>query len=203
MFVNAFLATMVAFGEKDSEILATFPFHGVLLDKKCAQSDKLSWIAKDSIKSGREREEKKTCYVLHSTPEYAMEIIKDVTQCLGAEGTSKGVREAVARAAEELLLPPFLDLVEDHLQMKRGSLVIKPSFIKGHRWGAAFPLQAIIKSDGSSSLPAQQSYHIDVEAKFIAIGDYLPRNDGGFARIEGATLSGVSAAKSLLTPLKN
>jgi predicted NAD/FAD-dependent oxidoreductase len=38
---------------------------------------------------------------------------------------------------------------------------------------------------------------LDSSNKFIAIGDYLCAKDQGFARIEGATLSGVAAANAL------
>lgn len=193
------LALMVAFHEKDSEqILSKFQFDGALLDKKCAQADKLSWIAKDSSKPGRVRDGKKkgSCYVLHSTPEYAKEIITDITQSWGAEGSPKDVREAIAKAAEELLYSPFLDLIEDQLAMKRGSLQIKPSFIKGHRWGAAFPSPST-KAELDVDLADGRGAHVDSSINFIAVGDYLCTKDRGFARIEGATLSGVAAANAL------
>ncbi|XP_062214406.1 uncharacterized protein LOC133915307 isoform X1 [Phragmites australis] len=117
--VRPCFALMLAF----SEPLATVPVHGFSFNN----SDSLSWAFCDSSKPGRACVPSNSQYwVLHSTAEYASNVINNI-------GPRKPSADALAKVAEEL----FKEFQATGLDIPQ------PIFMKAHRWGSAFPAIAI------------------------------------------------------------
>ncbi|KAL6637993.1 hypothetical protein ACP70R_025565 [Stipagrostis hirtigluma subsp. patula] len=112
-------ALMVAF----SEPLTTVPVHGFSFNN----SDSLSWAFCNSSKPGRAcLPPNRQSWVLHSTAEYAFDVMRNI-------GPRKPSADALAKVAEEL----FKEF------QATGLNIPQPIFMKAHRWGSAFPTIAI------------------------------------------------------------
>ena len=149
---------------------------GIQFTGKDSQYGALGWVAKDTSKPGRARNDGHECWVLQSHPDAAQKLLK---------GRYK-IRE-IRELARDVLIRDFLESLP-HLVGTTEDLKI-PAIVSsvGHRWGAAFPI------------PSQDYQDIDcqfLEAEhFVACGDYFGKLSG---RIEGACLSGQAAAKEIL-----
>ncbi len=78
--------------------------------------------------------------------------------------------------------------------------------IRTHRWSAAFPsvsrsLVDVLDKKNYVDRGGCNSY-VDTDLQFAACGDYLSENRHIFGKIEGATLSGLFAAKGILQSLQ-
>ncbi|VEU33396.1 unnamed protein product [Pseudo-nitzschia multistriata] len=136
----------------------------------------LGWAARDTSKPGRERTDGRECWVLQSHPSAAKRLLK-----------GKYKIDEIREMARDVLVDDFLKSLP-HLAGGNGPDEIPPIVSAvGHRWGAAFPV------------PSQE--YTDVECQpiaskqFVACGDYFGKLSG---RIEGAYLSGRSAANEIL-----
>ncbi|KAL3700454.1 hypothetical protein R1sor_018476 [Riccia sorocarpa] len=149
---------MVAFAEP----LTSVPFDRFTIER----SNCLSGAVRLSNKPGRKVHDRSECWVLHSTVYYANDIIKK-------EGLAKPSSAALDDIANTLF-KEFQEIVP---------AAPTPLFIKAHRWGSAFPMQA-----------AAPEEHCLVESsrKMIACGDYCVG-----PRIECAILSGLAAARNM------
>jgi predicted NAD/FAD-dependent oxidoreductase len=147
---------------------------GIQFDGKDVSFGSLGWAARDTSKPGRDREDGKECWVLQTHPDAAKEILK---------GTKK-IQE-VREKAKEVLVRDFLNSIPILNGDKDGDM---PSVVTaiGHRWGAAFPIPSDEYLEMDSQLLADKN--------FVACGDYFGKLSG---RIEGAYLSGLSAANQL------
>lgn len=99
------------------------------------------------------------------------------------KGTKK-IKE-IREKAKEVLVQDFLKSIPILKDDKDGDLPSVTTAI-GHRWGAAFP----IPSDEFLAMDSQ----LLADKNFVACGDYFGKLSG---RIEGAYLSGLSAANQL------
>jgi predicted NAD/FAD-dependent oxidoreductase len=138
----------------------------------------LGWAARDTSKPGRDRKDGKECWVLQSHPDAAKKILKEI-------GTKK--TDKIREKAEEVLVRDFLAsaaILAGDTNVEYSSPSVETSI--GHRWGAAFPV------------PSQEYVDMDCQLiagkQFVACGDYFGSLSG---RIEGAYLSGLSAANKL------
>jgi predicted NAD/FAD-dependent oxidoreductase len=147
---------------------------GIQFDGKDASFGSLGWAARDTSKPGRDREDGKECWVLQTHPDAAKKILK---------GTKK-IKE-IREKAKEVLVQDFLKSIPILKDDKDGDLPSVTTAI-GHRWGAAFP----IPSDEFLAMDSQ----LLADKNFVACGDYFGKLSG---RIEGAYLSGLSAANQL------
>lgn len=138
----------------------------------------LGWAARDSSKPGRERKDGKECWVLQSTPSAAKTILKDIK--------TKKI-EVIREVAKDVLVNDFLKFLENYNVngIENYSIPSVEDSI-GHRWGAAFPILSEQYKKMDSQLVADKH--------FVACGDYFGALSG---RIEGAYLSGISAANKL------
>lgn len=146
---------------------------GIVFDPKSTNGrfGALGWAARDTSKPGRNRVDGAECWVLQSHPAAADEMLKGM----------KKVGE-IREKAKTLLLEDFLRSLPA-LSNNNQRTVPPVVHAVGHRWGAAFPI------------PSQQYVDMDsqviTDKRFVACGDYFGALSG---RIEGAYLSGVSAA---------
>jgi renalase len=135
----------------------------------------LGWAARDTSKPGRNREDGKECWVLQTHPDAAKEILKGTKKI-------KNIREL----AKDVLVQDFLKSIpiltgnQQHVDSPLVATAI------GHSWGAAFPIPSPEYTEMDSQLIADK--------QFLACGDYFGTLSG---RIEGAYLSGLSAANQL------
>ncbi|OMP07783.1 hypothetical protein COLO4_07047 [Corchorus olitorius] len=113
-------ALMLAF----SDPLSSIPVKGFSL----INSKVLSWAYCDSSKPGRSSESER--WVLHSTMEYAKDIIAQT-------GLQKPSKETLSKVGDEML-QEFLST---------GFGIPQPFFKKAHRWGSAFPAASIAKEE--------------------------------------------------------
>uniref|UniRef100_A0A7S1FPL1 Amine oxidase domain-containing protein n=1 Tax=Corethron hystrix TaxID=216773 RepID=A0A7S1FPL1_9STRA len=150
----------------------------VQFDGKDPKYGALGWAARDSSKPGRERKmDEKECWVLQSHPEAAMKILRDRTNL-----------DEIREIAKDVLVNDFLNSIPFLIASGNEDIKIPPVVAAiGHRWSAAFP----IPSEDFS----QRDCQIMASKKFVACGDYFGKLPG---RVEGAYLSGVSAANQLL-----
>ncbi|KAH7372387.1 hypothetical protein KP509_17G001300 [Ceratopteris richardii] len=110
-----------------SQSLTTIPLDGFNI----VGSKVLAWASCDSSKPKRDKlMSSGECWVLHSTAEYALEVIKDA----GMEKPSDELLSAVARCLFE--------------EFKKIGGILEPMFAKAHRWGSAFPDVSIAKEEG-------------------------------------------------------
>ena len=153
----------------------------------------LSWVSNCSSKPEQKREDGKSCWTIQANPTFSKSLILEVEEDM-CGASAKEIRSVIAKECEIPLYTAFMQLVEDHLCMQRGSLAdTKPVFLRGHRWGAAFP-SGYMRT--SSSGDGDEPFFIDPKAKFIAIGDYFDEKGG---RIESAYLSALSGAKAIIS----
>ncbi|GLJ52462.1 hypothetical protein SUGI_1115890 [Cryptomeria japonica] len=108
-----------------SQPLTSIPVHGYTV----VGSKLLSWASCDSRKPGRSKSGSE-CWVLHSTAEYANQIISKT----GLNKPSDDILNNVKRD----LFGEFQKTVPD---------ITSPFFMKAHRWGSAFPATNLAKDD--------------------------------------------------------
>ena len=149
---------------------------GIQFDPKSTDGafGSLGWAARDTSKPGRDRMDGKECWVLQSHPDAAKGILKGM----------KKIGE-IREKAKDVLVQDFLKSIP---VLAGNENVNVPQVVTavGHRWGAAFPLPSQEYKDMDSQLIA--------EKQFVACGDYFGALPG---RVEGAYLSGISAADQL------
>ena len=146
---------------------------GIQFDPTNGEFGSLGWAARDTSKPGRDRKDGTECWVLQSHPDAARDILKGM----------KKVGE-IREKAKDVLLNDFVKRIPVLANCNEGMSSVPPVvYAVGHRWGAAFPL------------PSQEYIEMDsqlvADKQFVACGDYFGALSG---RIEGAYLSGVSAA---------
>jgi predicted NAD/FAD-dependent oxidoreductase len=156
---------------------------GILFDEKSKDAKErygsLGWAARDTSKPGRDREDGKECWVLQTHPDAAKELLKGTKKI-------KDIREM----AQDVLVQDFLKIIpilagDEHVDLPLVATAV------GHRWGAAFPIPSPKYKEMDSQLIADK--------QFVACGDYFGPLSG---RIEGAYLSGISAANQLCPEIK-
>ena len=133
----------------------------------------LGWAARDTSKPGRDRKDGKECWVLQSNPDAAKKILKGMKSI-----------EKIREKAKDVLVHDFIHTLSSY---NHNIPVPKVVYAVGHRWGAAFP----IPSKDYTALNSE----IFPDKKCVTCGDYFGTLSG---RIEGAYLSGISAADQLL-----
>mmetsp|Transcript_45054 Transcript_45054/g.50211 ORF Transcript_45054/g.50211 Transcript_45054/m.50211 type:complete len:409 (-) Transcript_45054:111-1337(-) len=150
---------------------------GLQFTGKHSRYGSLGWVARDTSKPGRERNDGRECWVLQSHPDAAKELLK-----------GKYKTNEIREMAKDVLVHDFLESIPyltDGKDNNNSTIDIPPIMAStGHRWGAAFPIPNQDFIDMESQLIASE--------KFVACGDYFGKLSG---RIEGAFLSGRSAAK--------
>eukprot|EP00850_Spirogloea_muscicola_P021035 SM000234S07895 [mRNA] locus=s234:132798:135648:+ [translate_table: standard] len=109
-------ALMLAFAEP----LFQVPFDGALV----SNSERISWVARDSSKPGRQRFPE--CWVVHSTAEYAVAAMRR------APPPGRPSLELLQEIAQEMY-SSFQAAVPHNFQ---------PVIMKAHRWGGGFPTNA-------------------------------------------------------------
>jgi renalase len=144
-----------------------------------ARYGSLGWAARDTSKPGRDREDGKECWVLQSHPDAADEILKGTTK---KKAQTANIREL----AKDVLVQDFLKSIPILAGDQHDVELPLVATAIGHRWGAAFPILSSEYKEMDSQLIADK--------RFVACGDYFGKLSG---RIEGAYLSGLSAANQL------
>ncbi|GMI44871.1 hypothetical protein TrCOL_g12704 [Triparma columacea] len=141
------------------------PFDSLLLE---GHAD-FSWIAKDSSKPGRSRDDNTECWVAQASPDINIDV--------------KGFPNAVRKQLITELTPRFEALVSD-----LGGTGGRVHLVQGHRWGAAFPL---------SSIPSVEDFYIDEVNSFAATGDYFTAYPGRVegAALSGSRLAAALLSK--------
>ena len=91
------------------------------------------------------------------------------------------------------ILKAFQELVQE-----LGGILPMPTYVKGHRWGAAFPseLPSLVESLGAkycADVDGGRAY-VNTDSRFAACGDYFIE----VGSIEGATLSAISCANKII-----
>ena len=169
------LTAMVVFEEP-----LNLKLDGIQFTGKDPRFGSLGWAARDTSKPGRERSDNHECWVLQSHPESAKALLQ-----------GKYKIGEIREMAREILIDDFCKslpyLVENDSNQEK---VFKaPAILHsvGHRWGAAFP----ILSQDYQEMECQ----VIASEHFVACGDYFGTLSG---RIEGAFLSGRSAANEIL-----
>ena len=147
---------------------------GIQFNDKDPKYGSLGWAARDTSKPGRERADGKECWVLQTHPDAVQGILKGL----------KKVDEHRERT-KEVLVEDFLKSIPI-LTGDKDVHLSSVATATGHRWGAAFPILSPEFMEMDSQLIADK--------QFVACGDYFGRLSG---RIEGAYLSGLSAADQL------
>lgn len=172
------LVLMVAFESSSLEI----PYDGITFDEERGEFGSLGWIARDTSKPGRERNDGKECWVVQSGPKAAKMVLESVIEEKGFEKK----RALVRQKAKAVLLEDFLAAIPK-LYASDDTHIPPIASAVGHRWSAAFP-----------SVPESSKNNecfVDIEHRFIGCGDYMGKLVG---RVEGAYLSGTAAASALL-----
>lgn len=113
-------ACMLAFPEH----LSSFPLDGFTI----IGSKVLAWAARDSSKPKRNKLHGE-CWVLHSTAEYAQQVIE---------------KAGMGKPSDELLLTVTKTLLEHFRTIGKTP---PPLFAKSHRWGSAFPKVRIAEEE--------------------------------------------------------
>jgi len=138
----------------------------------------LGWVARDSSKPGRERDDGHDCWVLQSHPDAAKKLLK-----------GKYKVNEIREMAKDVLVRDFLKSIPHLMGVDEDVDSVEHPPIAtaiGHRWGAAFPIPTKKIMDMESQVISSK--------KFAACGDYYGKLSG---RIEGAFLSGRSAANEI------
>ena len=179
--------------------LKEVPFDGVLFgdsgdngdngdngDSSSSSSSSLGWIARDTSKPGRDRSDGQECWVIQSNPQAATCLLESIPETMDFEQRRALVREKT----QDILWKEFYDfMVPKFIAPGRFP---KASYKVGHRWSAAFP--KLPNNDPAISAMDDDIYH-DWDQQFVACGDYMGQYTG---RVEGAYLSGLEAAKTIL-----
>lgn len=178
------LVAMLALDKESTEIVTELmPCNGI----RILNDNVLTWIAQDSSKPGRHMENGGSTWVLQSTVPFAQRLIEDVRRevlpCSDAD-----LLKAIKSDCENPLYQAFLDIVTAAGGRKE-PLDLKPLYLKGHRWGFSFP----------ASLE-EGTHYVDKKKRLVACGDYFA-DTGAPAKVEGAVLSGLAAAKALLSAI--
>ncbi|XP_047334408.1 renalase [Impatiens glandulifera] len=119
--VNPCFALMLTFGEP----LRSIPFKAFSFE----HSETLSWAFCNSSKPGRPKTSE-CCWVVHSTAQYAKEVIAKV-------GLGMLSNTVFSQIAEEL----FQEF------QKTAADIPHPLFMKAHRWGSAFPAVSVEREE--------------------------------------------------------
>ena len=173
------LVLMVSFEEK-----LDVPFDGALFEGQ--EFGSLGWIARDSSKPTRARDDGQDCWVIQSNADAAREVLSQV------DGeTFEEKRENVRARSKELLMNDFLAALPKLSENRDSFKFPQITYAVGHRWSASFP--DVSPSDSYCFLD-------NLEHNFLACGDFLGPYPG---RIEGAFLSGTSAADRILRSMEN
>ena len=140
----------------------------------------LGWVARDTSKPGRERNDGKECWVLQSHPDAAKQLLK-----------GKYKINEIREMAKDVLVHDFLEILPYLLadsNAENNNIDVPPIVAStGHRWASAFPI------------PTQEFIEMESQLitskRFVACGDYFGNFSG---KIEGAYLSGRSAATKII-----
>ena len=162
------------------------PYDGIRFDEESGEFGLLGWMARDTSKPGRVRDDGKECWVIQSGPKAAELVLASITE----EEDFEKKRALVREKAKQILLNDFRAAIAK-LSTSGDAPVPQIVSAVGHRWSAAFP-----------SVPASaqgREYFIDTDHRFIGCGDYMGKLTG---RIEGAYLSGNAAASALLDAIQ-
>ena len=175
----------------------------------------LGWIARDTSKPGRQRttNDGYECWVLQSHPESADRILNSINDgnASSLEKQKVTMDDIRQRIKDELMADFFkaipklsvasLDSSDKSSSVSNGGAAIVPTVIDciGHRWGAAFPLVSGDESESTTSSTSGDTSMIDLTTNFVSCGDFYGKLTG---RIEGAYLSGMSAASRLIEQLE-
>ena len=160
----------------------------------------LGWMARDSSKPGRKRndddddddddqDDKSESWVLQSTSQGGKAIL-DTMKGQTLNDIREGIRKTMVNDFTNAI-PHLLSVIgggdnnDDVIDITNMPIVIDSV---GHRWGAAFPINA--KLDMNS--------YIDTTQQLVVCGDYFGTRHG---RVEGAFQSGRSAAQNLIRQL--
>jgi len=158
----------------------------------------LGWMARDSSKPGRRRnnnddddddDDKRESWVLQSTSQGGKAIL-DTMKGQTLNDIREGIRKTMVNDFTNAI-PHLLSVIgggdnnDDVIDITNMPTVIDSV---GHRWGAAFPINA--KLDMNS--------YIDTTQQLVVCGDYFGARHG---RVEGAFQSGRSAAQNLIRQL--
>jgi len=156
------------------------PFDGLRFEEG-GKFGALGWIARDTSKPGRDRIDGRECWVVQSGPKAAKELLESV------KGTTfENTREIIRKKAREILLADFVAALP---KLTHEDVVLPTTLsVVGHRWSAAFPL---LQHSHDDKMLCSEDY----ENNFVACGDYFGSTAG---RIEGAFLSGINAAETIL-----
>ncbi|XP_059069966.1 uncharacterized protein LOC131036341 isoform X2 [Cryptomeria japonica] len=159
VLASSCFAVMLAF----SNPLTSIPVNGYTI----VGSKVLSWAACDSRKPGRFKSGSE-CWVLHSTAEYANEIISKT-------GLEKPPSDDILTNVKNELFQEFQKTAPD---------IPSPFFMKVHRWGSALPTSILANNDKCLWIENK---------RLVVCGDFCVAPD-----VEGAILSGLAAASKLL-----
>jgi renalase len=184
------LTAMVVFEKPLGLGMDGITFDETSKDAKDRRYGSLGWAARDTSKPGRDREDGKECWVLQSHPDAANEIFaaRDASEPVRVrEEDGKVVQKIkdIRELAKDVLVQDFLKNLATLAGDKHVDLPLMAKAI-GHSWSAAFPILSPEYKEMDSQLIA--------EKRFVACGDYFGALSG---RVEGAYLSGLSAANQL------
>eukprot|EP00198_Chlamydomonas_reinhardtii_P011585 XP_001700922.1 predicted protein [Chlamydomonas reinhardtii] len=139
----------------------------------------VQWVANDTSKPGRERDDGLTCWVAVTKPEFAAKLIGDIGPLASLPPAGPDYN---AKKAQEVWAGMQADL--------RAAMGIRPlnrpKYLSAHRWGSAFtstPLgvPAVWEADGRLPPFSTHSTHVHVLAPqpelLEAIAAFLPPND--------------------------
>ena len=162
------------------------PYDGITFDEESGEFGSLGWIARDTSKPGRERDDGKECWVIQSGSKAAERVLASIT-----ESDFETKRVMVREKAKQILLDDFLAAIPK-LSASDDSPTPHITSAVGHRWSAAFP--------SVTEANQEKECFFNIDHRFIGCGDYMGKLTG---RIEGAYLSGNAAASALLDTVQN
>jgi renalase len=164
-------------------------YDGITFDEESGEFGSLGWIARDTSKPGRERDDGKECWVIQSGSKSAERILASTEAYSIDEKDFEKKRALVRERAKEILLQDFMAAIPKlSVLYDDDSSIPRVVSAVGHRWSAAFP--SVTKAN------QEKDAFVDIEQyKFIACGDYIGKLTG---RVEGAYLTGAAAAAALL-----
>jgi predicted NAD/FAD-dependent oxidoreductase len=165
-----------------------------------ARYGSLGWVCRDTSKPGRQQRrdgdcvDGHECWVLQSHPTAAEQILNSMSP----DSTIDDIRQR----AKDVLMEDFMNAIPSLATTTTTGNIPVPRMIEsiGHRWGAAFPLVVVDDDDRSTLL--DEEFYIDTSTNFVSCGDYYGGGRKLTGRIEGAYLSGMSAASQLIEYLE-
>ncbi|EIE18846.1 hypothetical protein COCSUDRAFT_45008 [Coccomyxa subellipsoidea C-169] len=152
------------------------PFDGATV----TGSDGIQWVARDSSKPGREREDNLECWVAMTTEAFARQLLDE------APLTKDGAYVAQSQQYLSELAPRIWDALWGVLQpFSSGAEKPVPVYMHAQRWGGGFKASVL-----------QEACLIDRELDLAACGDFCRESSA-----QGAILSGLAAAAALTEKL--